>query len=124
MKPEFLEKYATSIIPVGSRVTCNPAPTDTDEDWLVLIPSSKLDNAINELDERGFQLEHPSSHYEPSNNEFNSWRGPDKVNLIITRYWQFKENFLLATKVCSKLNLMNKQDRITLFQAILYGRFA
>ena len=30
-------KFISQIVPVGSRVTCDPSPTDTDEDYLVLL---------------------------------------------------------------------------------------
>lgn len=119
MKPEFLEKVALSIVPVGSRVTCDPAPMNTDEDWLVLVKD--FDKAFDILYRNGFDLDNPSIHYRPENSVFNSWRGPDSTNLIVTDDRWFYNKFLAATHVAKKLNIMNKQDRIMLFQAVLYG---
>jgi len=31
----------------GSRVTCNPPPIDTDDDYLILIDENELDNLFN-----------------------------------------------------------------------------
>jgi hypothetical protein len=45
----------------------------------------------------------------------------DDVNLIATSDGDFFRRFLAATQVCIRLNLMNKEDRIALFQAVLYG---
>ncbi len=39
---EYLKKTCVLIEPVGSRVTCNPPPMDTDEDWLCLMPPEEL----------------------------------------------------------------------------------
>ena len=121
MKPEFLEQYATSIVPVGSRVTCDPAPMDTDEDWLVLIKEKNYNAVLYELDRHLFTLDRPNTHYRPENNTFNSWRGQEGENLIITSESSFYIKFLAATHVAKNLNIMSKQDRVMLFQAVLYG---
>ena len=104
--------------PVGSRVTCNPAPTDTDEDWLILIEEHDMARVVSKLN--GFVLDNPNSHYEPANSNFNSWRDGN-INLIITRDEKFYDRFLHATKIAKLLNLMLKSERVQLFQYILYG---
>jgi hypothetical protein len=113
--------------PVGSRVTCSPAPTDTDRDWLVLVPAkdwepfadgmvaagwaiggSTIPNGVNEL---------------PEEARFNSFvKGED--NVIATCSDVFHKRFLAATCVATRLNLLDKPDRIALFQAVLYGNYA
>lgn len=120
MKPEFLSDIAISITPVGSRITCDPPPTDTDEDWLVIIKHPKLNDALSLLDKEGFKLDNPNEHYRPEEGRFNSWR-KGETNLIVTRDWEFHRRFLAATHVAKNLNVMSKQDRVTLFQACLYG---
>lgn len=102
---------------VGSTVTCDPAPENTDIDYLILVKERDA-GAVSAL---GFDLDCGGSHYEPSEGEFNSWR-KENINLIVTDSRWFFNQFALATHVAKKLNLLNKADRITLFQAILYSR--
>lgn len=120
MKPQFLSDIAISITPVGSRVTCDPPPTDTDEDWLVIIKYPKLNDSLFLLEKEGYKLDNPKEHYRPEEGRFNSWR-KGNTNLIVTRDLEFHRRFLAATHVAKTLNVMKKQDRVTLFQAVLYG---
>ena len=99
---------------VGSKITCDPAPTDTDEDWLVY--TENLSTLVGDCIEQG--LTHEGSY---AGSAFVSLRqGP--TNLIITDRKEFFDKFMLATHVCKTLNLLNKQNRIVVFQAILYGK--
>lgn len=104
------------VVPVGSRITCKPPPENTDIDYLVLM-SRWFDPA--KLAAAGYELDSQSEHYDPAVNVFNSWRKGD-INLIATKDQQFFSKFLFATKIAKELNLLNKKDRITLFQAVLY----
>jgi hypothetical protein len=99
---------------VGSRVTCVPAPTDTDEDVLVL--TDNVVKFVNSCTKAGFK---ETGSYAGS--AFYSLR-QGEVNLIITDEEEFYEKFMLATHVCKSLNVLDKQHRITVFQAILYGK--
>ena len=115
-----IEKEIESLSPikwqkVGSQVTCNPPPSGTDIDYLILL-NARRPNAISSL---GFFFE-AGAHYEPSEGQFNSWR-KGNVNLIVTDCPIFYEKFVSATNAAKKLNLLLKDERITLFQAILYG---
>jgi len=99
---------------VGSRVTCVPAPTDTDEDVLVL--TDDITKFVHSCTKAGFK-------------ETGSYAGPafyslrqGEVNLIITDEEEFYDKFMLATHVCKSLNVLDKQHRIIVFQAILYGK--
>jgi hypothetical protein len=103
--------------PVGSRVTCNPAPTDTDEDWLILV-RKRVPEILSRLD---FEMDTGRAHYEPSEGQFNSWRRDD-LNLIVTDDGRFYEKFSIATDLAKRFNLLHKRDRVALFQAVLYGR--
>ncbi len=49
MLPDYLEDLCEMWEPVGSRVTCNPPPTDTDQDILVLIDPSNRKTFLEEL---------------------------------------------------------------------------
>jgi len=95
---------------VGSRVTCDPVPEDSDIDILVLVRS------IAEI--QGTE-DHTGSMSGQS--AFVSLREGDR-NYIITADPVFFEKFMLATGVAKKLNLLKKEDRVALFQAILYGK--
>ena len=107
--------------PCGSRVTCSPAPTDTDADYLVVIPNTHgaVADAVGKLGEAGFKWE-GGEHYQIAANTFMSWRKGD-VNLIVTRNSSFAVKHGVATSICKKLNLMSKDDRIMVFKAVLYG---
>lgn len=121
MKPEFLEKIAVETTPVGSRVTCDPPPTDTDEDWLILVRERDVSTATYMLESNGFQLDNPNERYRPEQSTFNSWRGPNNTNLIVTFDANWHHRFLTATKLAKRFNLMTKNERVSLFQAVLYG---
>lgn len=108
--------------PVGSRVTCNPPPTDTDEDFLVTVLYFYHDEAIAALSADGFALDNPNEHYVPDSGVFNSWR-KGNTNIILTKDYDFARRFKAATFVAKQLNLLKKEDRVTLFQAVLYGNY-
>ena len=102
---------------VGSRVTCSPAPVDTDRDWLVLIKPG----AEKLLPENGFSQDGSPQFYTGNDNGgFRSWR-KGELNVITTPDNEFFQRFITATALAKRFNLLNKQDRIALFQAVLYG---
>ena len=101
---------------VGSRVTCVPAPTDTDEDVLLL--TDDLNMLIADCIEVGFTRDGDTKASYPVG--FVSLRN-GTMNFIVTDNEEFFKKFMLATHVCKSLNLKSKADRICVFQAILYG---
>ena len=107
--------------PCGSRITCAPAPIDTDQDYLVELDyrQSSVSDVINELGKLGYRWE-GSEHYQDAAGNFMSWRRDD-VNLIVTANPAFAARHRTATRLCTRLNLLDKGDRIALFQAVLYG---
>lgn len=110
--------------PCGSRVTCNPPPTDTDRDFILLIAESKWNEFIAEVESDGWVLGGSNLPDDvntlPPEKRFLSFvLGQD--NLIVTRSPIFYARFIAATHVAKQLNLMHKQDRIMLFQAVLYA---
>lgn len=107
----------------GSRVTCKPAPSGTDADYLVELPNSREDTVarvVSLLGSAGYHWEGATQHYQTAANEFMSWR-LGETNLIVTASAEFARRHRAATHVCTRLNLMVKADRIALFQAVLYG---
>ena len=101
---------------VGSRITCNPPPTDTDEDVLLL--TDDLSMLIADCIEVGFTRDGDTRMSYPEG--FVSLRN-GTMNFIVTDNEEFFDKFMLATFVCKSLNVLEKQHRITVFQAILYG---
>jgi len=121
---KLIEDFATFIIPVGSRVTCNPAPTDTDQDYLVK-SACELDqeNIEETLHKDGYVFcgnEEYDSFGEDST--FTAWRKGD-INYIVTNDEGFFLKFLEATAIAKKYNLLEKQERVDLFQWMLYDEF-
>lgn len=125
-------------VAVGSRVTCDPPPMDTDEDYLLefryygdVEPFEKAMEAAGWTVEGRRKSAVPQSLFdaltaiEPFEDEYHmeNFRSFRKGNLnVIAAYRQeFHSKFLLATEVCKQLNLQDKKQRIMLFRAILYG---
>lgn len=105
--------FVTEILHTGSRVICDPAPTDTDDDYLVLLSSSKYKPLKKFLLDDGFCI--GGSGVDDS--EFLSLKKND-LNIIATHDMDFFTNSVKATKLAKALNLLKKEDRITLFRAI------
>jgi hypothetical protein len=125
--PTCINLLAIHIEPVGSRITCNPAPTDTDEDFLVLLPDNReASNALIALIDDNWRLDGSLVTDEVNRNElcsrFQSY-SKDETNLIITRSPVFYRRFIAATKIATLFNLLDKKDRIALFQGVLYGNY-
>jgi len=117
--PRAVVELCSRIEPVGSRVTCNPAPTDTDADYLAFVQPALWDQLHAALDANGFES-HPA--YEtPESPPFASFRN-GAVNVIATCEEWFFNRFMAATSIAKRFNLLRKDDRIALFQAVLYGR--
>jgi hypothetical protein len=106
---------------VGSRVTCNPPPTDTDEDILILTDNMPtIQRALKKDGWDGTEM-YISDDGTSTTGDFYSMR-KGEINLIITQEKEFYDKFTLASFVCKTLNVMAKKDRITVFQAILYSK--
>ncbi|WP_412063749.1 hypothetical protein [Rhizobium sp. SYY.PMSO] len=121
MKLEDLSPMITHLEMVGSRVTCSPAPTDT---VLILAPRGNLaalfatcECADFEVD--GSRVTNAESSLEASDT-FKSFKKGD-LNFIVTADAAFFKKFMAATSVARRLNLLDKADRVALFQAVLYG---
>lgn len=114
---EALGTVLRDVQPVGSRITCDPAPVDTDEDWLVLV----TDVPEERMKQMGFGQDGSPEFYTGNDaGGFRSWRKGD-LNVITTQSDEFFQLFLTATYLAKRFNLQRKEDRIALFQAVLYG---
>jgi len=108
----------TSIIskwPTGSRYICTPAVLNTDDDYVVLAKQGWS----KELEDKGFTYTPTDVEYD-SMGEFTSVRKGD-INYIVTENPVFFERFRAATELAKTLNLQNKNERVRLFQLVLYG---
>lgn len=121
--PEIGSVHA-AIVPVGSRITCLPPPEGTDQDWLVLVDALKFSDFCNALHSADWNLggsEIPDIvNRTPPEMRFKSFSKGDD-NLICTISQEFFNKFIAATHVAKVLNLLKKEDRILLFQAVLYA---
>lgn len=106
------------IASVGSRVTCDPPPTDTDIDYLALVPS--MSSADASLVDQGY-VTTTDHEYEGAESNFASYKRGN-INVLVTDDDQYYAAFMAATHVAKRLNLMKKSDRICLFQAVLYRK--
>jgi hypothetical protein len=110
--------------PVGSRRTCVPPPTDTDDDYLVLVldHTSYRVLVLNDGFEIGGSVFLDARSRLSGADRFSSYIR-NEVNLIVTMDAVFFEKFMAATYVAKRFNLLNKEDRIALFQAVLYSAY-
>lgn len=101
------------IEPVGSRVTVDPPPTTTDEDWLALLPAgANLNEAATLLDESGWTWGGSAeTALDDGGHCFTTFRDGD-VNVIITTSAEFFRRFLVGRDICKRLNLTSKADRV------------
>lgn len=103
----------------GSRVTCDPPVENTDRDIMVLVKDAVLFAA--KAVACGFVM---GGSMQPEDcaavfQYVSMRRGSD--NVIFTEDKDFFKRFYAATSASKKLNLLNKDDRVMLFQAVLYG---
>ena len=113
------------VVPCGSKFVCDPPVMTTDEDYLVFA----VNKIHAELEALGYASD--SDNTQPSSRptveddvdwRFESWRR-GSINLIVTTAEEFAKKHEAATRVCKKLNLLDKRDRIMIYQAVLYGAF-
>ena len=114
---DAVAKFAWRAEPVGSRRSVKPAPTDTDDDWLIYCTQERINRLRLKADKPKKGEKAPSSRPGP---EFTSLRFGD-VNLICTSSGRFFDAFMAAQAACTRLNLKDKNDRIAVFRAVLYS---
>jgi hypothetical protein len=106
--------------PTGSRYIC-PAACRADSDYDFLVLCGNTDRAISVLSADGYVLGGSGERVWQSQEDAFSLR-KGNVNLIVTQKKLWYDAFLLATEVAKRLNLTNKNDRIALFDAIIYQK--
>jgi hypothetical protein len=112
----FAATHELRITPVGSRVTCVPAPVGTDQDYLMRVSVGRSKAVADALARDAWEF---GGSLHPTNN-LSGWASFRKgeENIILTWDEDFHAAFLIGTEAAKALNLLNKEDRILLFQAI------
>ncbi len=118
---EIPENLFIGIYQTGSSVICDPPVTNTDIDFIICTGKQKqLDKFLTD---NGFDNSTEDQvEYELEGEGFFCYR-KDNVNLIVTTQYDWYLKWVTATKLAKKLNLLKKEDRITLFKFILYDEF-
>lgn len=114
-KPAELDSIPyLDIYPTGSRYTCTPPVTDTDQDW-VLLPTSATYAA---LDSEGFVLRGYKDKYGTASDYCKG-----DINIILVENRDKFNKWVLATEAARKLNLQTRAERCALFRVILREEF-
>ena len=103
--------------PTGSSYICNPPVTNTDVDRIYLVDS--CDDVMSEMD--GWDFNCSPDEY-PATMQFYSFKKEEDgatLNALITPDEKYYNQFVLATEVAKKMNLLKKEDRVLLFTAML-----
>lgn len=110
-------KFVDTIIDfhkTGSRYICNPPVMDTDDDTVILV--NGYYDYVDLLEKDGWVM--TSKDYDDTG-EFYSFRKGDE-NYIVTESPRFFNAYVVATESAMALNLLNKEDRIKLFQTVIW----
>ncbi len=102
--------------PSGSRYICNPPPTDTDNDTVIL--AENIAAACDALVKDGWEY---GGSYVIGDYWFSYKKTVDGVveNFIVTQDSSQFAKWKKATELCKTLNLLNKNDRVAVFRAIV-----
>ena len=110
MIPSYLY---TASFPTGSSYICNPPVLDTDIDQMFLVDD--LEKVSKILEKLGWKRRGKEEY------NINKWVAyrKDNLNALLTDNLDYFNKFLQATEEAKKLNLLDKKDRIALFDKYL-----
>ena len=110
MIPSYLY---TASFPTGSSYICNPPVLDTDIDQMFLVDD--LEKVSKILEKLGWK------HCGKEEYKVDKWIAyrKDNLNALLTDNLDHFNKFLQATEEAKKLNLLDKKDRIALFDKYL-----
>jgi hypothetical protein len=105
--------------PTGSNYICDPPVLDTDVDFILLVDYEVLTS----LEKLGyFNTSEDTMEDYPDDDGFTTYRRAN-VNLIVIEDAVIYGRLVTATEIAKRLNLTDKQERIDLFQGVLYGNY-
>ena len=107
---------ALAVEPYGSRIVCNPAPTDTDEDWIVLAQNLYVDRTLVKL---GFCRSDWEYSHEAHGQPIHAYRGNGNLNIVVTTDREFFRRTMEATRLARRFNLLDKSDRVALHEVVV-----
>lgn len=119
MKLEFpieAGKNCTAWAVVGSRVTCSPAPTDTDRDIIVLCVKGELEELAGKILNAGGDV-CGQDYHDPECVLFPYRLGDD--NYLLTERADYFHRFIAVTQFAKDMNFMDKSVRKALFMAAM-----
>lgn len=104
--------------PTGSRYICNPPPADTDNDSVILVKD--LQKAFKALVEDYWEVD---GSYAATAEWMSFKKDIDDVkeNYIVMQDLERYGKWITATELAKKLNLLEKKDRIAVFEVIVGG---
>lgn len=102
------------IHPTGSSYTCEPPVLNTDVDFICQVDS--LQEFVPVAQDLKWVL--GGADYGAYMGPFKAFRS-DNINLIVTDHPLFYQQYVTATELAKRFNLLDKKDRIDLFQAIV-----
>lgn len=111
---KLMVEISTAYMHTGSRYICNPPPMDTDEDYLLYGDLGLINIGLRHA---GFKM---TAEQYAGGSFFLTYR-LGEYNILATDSEVLYERFAAATLLAKARNLLEKQDRIDLFQLILYG---
>jgi len=127
-----IDTFYLTITPTGSRFNCDPPVMNTDQDYLIytpcdisqeLIAAGYTKTTIDPADLQ--QMKSTQSIPKKGGNAdetFESWRRDD-INLIVTLSSEFYHKHKVAGYVCKAMNVRDKDHRIMIYHAVMYGEF-
>lgn len=139
MLPENIVSYVARLqgrmLATGSRVICNPAPTDTDEDWVVQVTSlERLKLFRDFLEEDDWSRDKGEGYDNDStadlfneDGELSSFASFKKqvdgttYNILLVGSHAAFRLWTTATGLAKAMNLTTKAERVELFRSILYN---
>jgi hypothetical protein len=114
MIPSYLYKVS---FPTGSNYICNPPVTNTDVDEMFLVDDlQEVNFQLTGLGWKKCGLEEET--YQDTPSHWAAYR-KENMNALLTTNLKYFMDFFKATEEAKHLNLLNKEDRVALFQKIL-----
>lgn len=115
-----IEDILDKAVLVGSQAVEGAATEDSDTDYLYFCSNLEDESKVlMTLVEAGYVTE-GSEEYSLHESEFKSFR-KDSTNILLCFDGNFYNKFVLATELCNRLKLKDREGRIIVHEALLYN---